>query len=714
MAERHEKWYERSLRRHLLDFHIPDWHPDFLSRFDPVHFAECVASEKATAATFFANTHTGLCNYPTKVGKMHANLQGRDILGETINELHKRGIDVVVYYCLLYTDWYWDTHPESRIVDVQGKAEKQFMPGSIRRRRFSTICPNNKAYRDFVAAQLEEICEGYDFEGVYPDMTFWPAVCYCRSCREKYRTETGFELPTIVDWRDPAWVRFQRTRERWMSDFAAFVTSVVRQKKPGVTVSHQSHTFLGDWRFGASIELSRTMDWLCADLYGERYGLSFYAKLFNELSETKPFEHINTWTWPNFLDHTSARTEDQMRMSAFSSVMNHGAMVFIDAVDPVGTIRARNYPLVGRVYDEVAAYEREIGGRFCQDVGIYLSYESCIDLRESGTPVAEYGHNFEPGRKPMGENPHRIGAVNLAKTLIQHHIPFGVVTRKSLNRLSDYQVILLPDAVALDAEEVAQLRAFVKAGGGLYASKHTSLFGIDGVQGGDFQLGDVFGVSYAGETRECVTYVSPTSAHGELFPYFSPGLPITVLDTQLRVEQREGVEVLATVTLPYTDPLSGQYASILTDPPGVSSPSPSIVLNRFGKGRAIYSAGLIEGWDHDRQRLVLMRLLKLLATRPFFFETDAPKSVEATLFLQEERKRFVLNVINYQQELPNIPIHDLAIRVRMDGRKPKAVSLLPERSSVSFKVDGDFIELTLPVLKDFAMLEIVFGGAAAQ
>jgi len=39
---------------------------------------------------------------------------------------------------------------------------------------------------------------------------------------------------------------------------------------------------------------------------------------------------------------------------------------------------------------------------------------------------------------------------------------------------------------------------------------------------------------------------------------------------------------------------------------------------------------------------------------------------------------------------------------------------LPERSSVSFKVDGDFVELTLPVLKDFAMLEIVFGGAAAQ
>jgi hypothetical protein len=123
---------------------------------------------------------------------------------------------------------------------------------------------------------------------------------------------------------------------------------------------------------------------------------------------------------------------------------------------------------------------------------------------------------------------------------------------------------------------------------------------------------------------------------------------------------------------------------------------------------------VIESWEHDTQRAVLVNLVKLLAQKPFCVEIDAPKSVEATLFLQEERKRFVLNVINYQQELPNISIRDLAIRVRMDGRKPIAVSLLPEKSSVSSKANGDLVELTLPVLEDFAMLKIVFGEAAAQ
>ena len=37
-------WYERSFRRNLLDFHVDDWHPDFLSRFDPVQFADSVLS----------------------------------------------------------------------------------------------------------------------------------------------------------------------------------------------------------------------------------------------------------------------------------------------------------------------------------------------------------------------------------------------------------------------------------------------------------------------------------------------------------------------------------------------------------------------------------------------------------------------------------------------------------------------------------------------
>ena len=50
-----------------------------------------------SAAKVFANTHTELCNSPTRVGEMHAGLKGRDALGDLIGELHAREIDVVIY-----------------------------------------------------------------------------------------------------------------------------------------------------------------------------------------------------------------------------------------------------------------------------------------------------------------------------------------------------------------------------------------------------------------------------------------------------------------------------------------------------------------------------------------------------------------------------------------------------------------------------------------
>jgi hypothetical protein len=670
-----QRWFERSLRRNLLDFHVDDWHPAFLSKFDPARFADCVVKLGSTAATVFANTHTGLCNYPTKVGEMHAGHKGRDVLGEMIRELHARKIDVVVYYVMIFADWYWDNHPEARVVDAKGEAKKLIISSAGTPRRFSTSCPNNAEYRKFVVSQIEEICDGYEFEGVWPDMTFWPTVCYCPACRERFRAEVGGEIPRTIDWGDSRWVAFQRRRQEWMTEFGRLVTDSFKRKKPHVSVAHQSLAFHAGWVAGGSQQLAGVTDWLSADLYGERYGLSFFAKLFCGLSAIRPFEHINTWCWPHIHEHVVTRTEDHLRLTALSALMNHGAMVFIDAVDPVGTVHERSFALGGKVYADVARYEREVGGAFCQDVGIYYSFDSNLDLRENGRGVVEAGYTFD-ANWPGVTNPaaHRNASLNLAKTLIQCHVPFGAVTRRDLARL---------------------------------ASKCTTLFANDGIRQADFLMSDLFGVSYAGETREIVTYASPAPGHQELFEPFTIETPSTLYDTMLKVHAHEGTEVLATLTLPWTDPHETRYASILTDPPGIATDFPAIVLNSVGKGRVVYAAGVIETWEHDSQRAIVARLVRLLAHRPYWVETDAPKSVEVTLFLQEDRKRFVVCVINYQQELPNIPIRDVGLSIRMDGRTVKSVRLLPDGAAMPFTKTGDRVEFVLPLLKDFAMVEVV-------
>jgi len=706
-----QKWYEKTYRRVFLDFHIDDWDKKFLSQFDPEQFADCVTLAKGATATVMANTHTGLCNYPTKVGEMHAGLKGRDALGEMIDRCHERGINVVIYYCTIYVDWYWDNHPEARIVDAEGKSEKLLMSSAGHPRRFSVCCMNNPDYREFVMAQLGEICDNYHFEGVWPDMAFWPTVCYCPSCQERYKKEVGGQIPRVINWEDPAWVRFQRKRQEWLLQFVHLVTSAIKNKKPEASVAHQSLTFCRDWLPGPSAELAKEMDWLSTDLYGGRYTLSFYSKLLYSMSEKKPFEHLNTWCYPGIFEHVITRTEDQLRANAFSALINHGAMIFIDAIDPIGTVHKNNYITVGKVFGEVEKYEEYVGGKYCQDVGIYSSFYSNFDLEENGREVVSAGYNFEPGKKPASLSAHRNAAVNMAKTLIQYHIPFGVVTKKTLKSLSDYQVIVLPNVVMLDDEEMEALRAYVDGGGGLYASKNTSIITKDGVRRENFLLSDLFGVSYVGETKEIVTYVAPEEEWSSRFPSFSANLPVTLYDTQLKVKVNQGAEVLATITLPYTDPTETRYASILTDPPGIETEYPSIVLNQYGKGKVLYAAGVLETWQHDSQRIVLLNLLKLLGTRPFYFETDAPKSVEITLFQQEDNRRYIINLLNFQQELPNIPIYGIRVKLWMDKKIPRRLVTLPEEEKIDYEVKGDHVEFVIPKLETFLMLELDYGDS---
>ena len=143
-----------------------DWHEQFLSEFDPKQFVDTLVLAKGCTATIPANNHAGLSFWPTRVGKMHAGLKGRDVLGEMIHLCHNQGLNVVVYYCTVYVDWYWENYPSARVVDAQGESNKLLMNSAGHPRRLSLVCMNNPAYRDFVVAELEDVCRRYDFEGV--------------------------------------------------------------------------------------------------------------------------------------------------------------------------------------------------------------------------------------------------------------------------------------------------------------------------------------------------------------------------------------------------------------------------------------------------------------------------------------------------------------------------------------------------------------------
>jgi hypothetical protein len=113
-------WYKNNFKRNLIDMHIPDWNPEFLSKFDPEKYAESVSASGAEVALISTSSCLGNATYPTKIGHQHNNLIGKDIFGETVKACKKKGLKVIAYYNI-FNRWAFDQNPDWRIYDENGK-----------------------------------------------------------------------------------------------------------------------------------------------------------------------------------------------------------------------------------------------------------------------------------------------------------------------------------------------------------------------------------------------------------------------------------------------------------------------------------------------------------------------------------------------------------------------------------------------------------------
>ena len=88
---------------------------------------------------------------------------------------------------------------------------------------------------------------------------------------------------------------------------------------------------------------------------------------------------------------------------------------------------------------------------------------------------------------------------------------------------------------------------------------------------------------------------------------------------------------------------------------------------------------------------------------PVMFEADAPKCVEVTVFGQPDKRRSIISIVNFQEQLPNLPVHGVKVRVKLDGESPVRLLALPDEEEHPYKVEGGYVEFTVPVLQDFAI-----------
>jgi hypothetical protein len=680
-------WYPTAYRRAVIDMHIPDWDDAFLARFNADRYVEMLVKARAQSIVAYAMSHVGLFNYPTKVGRQHKSLKGRNIVAEILDRCHAHGIAVVLYNSLIFDRTTADAHPEWRMRAVDGSAHGQ---GG----RHGLLCLNSP-YREYVRAWVEEECRLFDPDGFRFDMTFWPAVCYCEHCKKRYTSEVGGNIPTTVNWLDERWVAFQRRREAWLGEFAAVATETVRKLRPKASVEHQSSTYPLHWQFGVNTPLLPHNDFLQGDFYGDSWQASFVRKLLEDLTPHRPFGFETSFA-AELADHTAMKSEALLRAKASAAVADNAAFIFIDAIDPVGTLNPKVYDRMGTIFDSVIPYYGELGGNRVADIAVYYSLDSKFDFAGNGRPVPSADTN----------DAHTKSVTAVTRQLGSAHLPFGFITKTTLAHLNDHKVLILPNVNMMDDAELETIRRWVRAGGKLLATGWTSLVDTRGRLRKDFGLGDVFGVCVQKPSwSSWPHYVAPQSGSQAAFGDFSADYPAFARTTGQLVTLKLGsnLSVLATTTLVWPPDDPTRFSSIHSNPPWRKTDQPEIVFNHFGDGSCIYCASPLETIESLNGTIV--GLVRRLFDR-FRFEADAPGAVELTLFHQPDRHRYRLSLVNFQKDLPNIPVSDIAVRLRLPERVMQIVELPGGRQLEYVEADG-MVRFTVPRLETLAMFGVI-------
>lgn len=681
------RWPTQTYRRLLVDTHVPDWDDELLASFDPVDYVSTIAGAGFQSLMQYANSHAGLCLWRTGIGQMHRNMKGRDYFGEVMEQCKRHGLHRVAYYSLVFDDWAWQKYPDWRVLSPDYSEP-------ARPERTGAVCINSR-YPEHAQACIRELVANYDFEAIFFDMTFWPTICYCSHCVARFWKEQDAEPPRIVDWANPQWRAFQRSRERWMREFTQSITQTVRQTRP-IEPYYQFGTFFAPWTVAVSLEQNESSDFAAGDFYGGAAQFSIVCKAYQSLTRKRPFEFQTSRTL-NLNDFETTKPFEQLALESLIPTIHSSACLLIDAIKPTGTLDHRAYEYLSQINALHDSFEPFLGGEMQADVAIYFDKNSVYDPDANGMTVAEASRNMWDGKLP-----HRESAVGAARFLREAHIPFGVVTNISLDQLARYRAVILPSVLEMTAEQADLFREFVRNGGSLYASGVSSIC-VPGTAAPRFLLADVLGVNYVCKMGGRTTFLSAVDK--ELFEAVWPQENLGFSGPMIKAQVQPGAEILATVTLPFVDPeagtaLNSHFAQIWSDPPAIRpGTDPGIVINRFAKGKAVWTAAPLESRADAVNARVFELLLKRILPPPYKFEADTGPAVEVTLFHQQDRRRLLVGMLNLQEQLPAIAV-SAVIRVQVpQDRRVRKVSLLPEQKDVAFSRSGPYVSFKVPEFK---------------
>ncbi len=307
-------------------------------------------------------------------------------------------------------------------------------------------------------------------------------------------------------------------------------------------------------------------------------------------------------------------------------------------------------PLTPEIVKYISFYRRNqdlyVGTKDLASVAVFCSY-----------PSITY-HNSRAG----------LSAILVEQALIQAKVPFHLIFDQQLSHLSPElcKVLILPDSECLSDEQLASIRRFVQAGGGLIATEQAGLY-----------------------------------------------------DSWRRLRVKPGLEGLVDSQAP-AEAYEEEVSSNIPIPAGAP------VRKECGKGRVVYFPGIeFDGplpppepyfkvgtafWKRPKNWKQLVDAVSWASQEDVPLQVLGPDFLVANLVEQPEKQRRLVHLVNYNtKQIPSIESIEVKCALPK-GKSANAVRLYSANSNtgatLSFRMQGSQAVFTVPMLNTYCMVQV--------
>ena len=625
-----------NFRQVHLDFHTSEKIPGIGEKFDKKQFQNALIAGHVNSITIFAKCHHGWMYYPSKVGSIHPGLKF-DLLKAQIEAAHEIGVKTPIYLSAGLDEQILHIHPEWRNQNKEHMFSNFAIPG------YHLTCFNTP-YLDLLLAQIKEVCENYDADGIFLDIV-GVRQCCCDSCL-KEMIKRGMNPNSDED--------LTALGEEVYANYYKKVRETIDSVKPGLPVFHngghivQGRRDLAHANTHLELESLPTGGWgydhfPMSARYVQNFGMEYLGmtgKFHTSWGEFGGFKH------PNALRY-------EVALSAA-----HGAKCSIgDQLSPDGHMDMSTYDLIGKAYAELE------------------EKEPWLDNVSPVCDIAVLSNEAMNGeRLPDAE----VGA---GRILIEGKYQFSIVDKEV--PLDGFKLLILADNIVLDDEFEKRLKDFVNKGGKILAS------GKSAVSDGKFCFD--FGSEYTGESEYKPSYIRPLIDNKNESDF--------IMYTACQKIKATDGKVLAEAVVPYFNRTAEHFCSHQHTPSSGRVDGAGIVSGKDG----IYIAWNIFS-DYAQKgefiaKKTVMQCIDLLLGDEKVLVTNLGSMGVATLL--EQKDRYIAHLLyavptkrgkNIEIIEDIYPVNDVELAVKVK-ENVKRVYLAPQNTDVDFTVDNGYVKV---------------------